>query len=196
MVPLLFALSLFLTPAKFASTDVVQHAVQDFGPQTVATHQASVQDPGAVAERSTNELSDEELALFNLINEDRTSQGLRPVTLDPDLVAIARAHSRDMSDRKYFDHYAPSPGPVTPMDRYLAFLGRRPEYAMVGENIYYRSVTDLMDQTANQADAAFMNSPGHRANILQPRFTKAGVGFFRAPNGQFWVTEMFLRDRP
>lgn len=150
----------------------------------------------SVSFRPSSDLSDEEASLFNLINEDRAAQGLSVLALDPDLTAIARSHSKDMYDRHYFDHYAPSPGPVTPMDRYLAFLGHRPSFAMVGENIYYRSITDVPEQTANQAEAAFMNSPGHRANILQPRFTKAGVGFYRAPNGQYWVTEMFLRDRP
>jgi uncharacterized protein YkwD len=180
---------------KYASPDAVHNAVQDYAPVTVAAQPAALMRSEPNESQSAGSHTDEEASLFNLINEDRASQGLEPLRLDADLTAIARAHCKDMSDRKYFDHYAPSPGPVTPMDRYLSYLGRRPEYAMVGENIYYRSVTDVPDQTSDQAEAAFMNSPGHRANILQPRFTKVGVGFYRSENGQYWVTEMFLRDR-
>jgi uncharacterized protein YkwD len=195
VVPLLFALSLFLSPVKHTSPDAVQHAVQDFGPQTVATAQpASVRSD--ITAVGADQLTAEETALFTLINEDRVANGLSPVVLDAGLIQIARAHSKDMCERKYFDHYAPSPGPVTPMDRYLAFLGHRPEYAMVGENIYFRSLTDVPEQTQNQAETAFMNSPGHRANILQAKFNKVGVGFYRSANGAWWVTQMFLRDRP
>jgi uncharacterized protein YkwD len=78
------------------------------------------------------------------------------------------------------------------MERFLAALGYRPDYAMVGENIYYRSMTDDAPRTGDQAETAFMNSPGHRANILQPRYEKVGIGFFRDPQtGEFWVTQMF-----
>jgi len=82
------------------------------------------------------------------------------------------------------------------MGRYLAQLGYEPNYAMVGENIYYRSMTELPNETQDQAETAFMNSPGHRANLLQPKFTKIGVGFYRCPSGAWWVTQMFLRDVP
>ena len=139
-------------------------------------------------------LTPEEVALFNLTNQDRATNGLPPCELDPGLVLIARSHSRDMCDRHYFDHLTPDPTPVSPMGRYLAYLGNRPSYAMVGENIFYCSATLESDQTAQRAETAFMNSPGHRENILRPQYTKAGIGFFRAPDGQFWVTVMFLRD--
>ena len=56
------------------------------------------------------------------------------------------------------------------MDRYLAALGQRPNRAMVGENIYYRSATDTVSAYAAQAHDAFMHSPGHRANILTPQY--------------------------
>ncbi len=131
------------------------------------------------------------------INDERTSRGLNALTLDPLLVAVARSHSREMCDRDYFDHHSPTPGIVTPMDRYLNGLRlirqEMPDYLLVGENIYYCSITN---DTYNAAygHRALMNSPGHRANILEPRFAKIGVGTYTDAQGRFWVTEMFLRD--
>ena len=194
MVSLLFALSMLFSPAHHVSAQPVRHEVQDFAPQTVNTGTPNQATPDASLPTADQDLTVEEAGLVALINSDRATQGLDPLVIDPRLTEIAREHSRDMSDRRYFDHIAPGPGPASPMDRYLAYIGHRPAYAMVGENIYYRSVTDEPDQTQNQAETAFMNSAGHRANILQPRFTKVGVGFYRGDNGQFWVTEMFLRD--
>lgn len=142
-------------------------------------------------------LSPDEAALLADLNLERTSRGLTALTLDPSLVSIARAHSEDMFRRDYFDHIAPAPGPASPMDRYLAALDYRPDYAMVGENIYYRSLTDGLTQSATEANDAFMHSPGHRANILQPLYTKVGIGIYRNPQtGEFWVTEMFLSVSP
>jgi uncharacterized protein YkwD len=185
-----------LSPVKFANVDAARDAVQDYTSVAVNPSQPPVKTAAQTNQEPGSDVTQEEVALFNLVNQDRQSQGLSPLTLVPNLTEIARLHSRDMYLRRYFDHYAPLPGPVTPMDRYVAYIGHRPDYAMVGENIYYRSMTDVPDGTAEQSETAFMNSPPHRANILQPRFTKVGVGFFRSPDGQYWVTEMFLRDRP
>jgi uncharacterized protein YkwD len=156
------------------------------------------QDP-AIATGDTSagpiQLTTEEAELFEQTNQDREAQGLPDLTLDPLLCAMARNHSMDMAQRKYFDHFAPRPGPVSPMDRYLAALGSRPNYAFLGENIYYRSLTDSDDVSASQANTAFMHSEGHRANIMQPKFIKIGIGFYRDPStGAFWVTEEFLNN--
>ncbi len=146
---------------------------------------------------SSNYVTTPELKLFDLINQEREAVGEQTLTLDPLLIDVARKHSEDMCVRGYFDHYAPAPGPVTPMDRYIAALQARPDYAMVGENIYYRSVTDSDEASAFEAHDAFMHSPGHRANVLQALYTKVGVGIYRNPQtGEFWVTEMFCTVSP
>ena len=79
----------------------------------------------------------------------------------------------------YFDHYSPTAGLETPMARYLHALhdwgAEQPASAMVGENVFYCSVTSDVYNAA-YAHQSLMNSPGHRANILDPRFTKVGVG--------------------
>lgn len=139
----------------------------------------------------------EEADLISAINNERTRRGLGPLAEDPLLNVTARTHSREMYSLSYFDHVSPTAGLQTPLDRYLAGLRAwgegRPESALVGENIFYASATDAV-YNASYAHASLMNSPGHRANILEKRFTKVGVGLYRDSQGRFWVTEMFLRD--
>ncbi|MGI4790396.1 MAG: CAP domain-containing protein [Janthinobacterium lividum] len=146
---------------------------------------------------SREEEAREEDDLVAAINTERTSRGLDALVSDPLLVEAARAHSREMCDLDYFDHCSPTHGATTPVDRYLDELHasgeRRPSAAMVGENIFFASVTNAV-YNAGYAHQSLMASLPHRENILQPRFTKVGVGLYRDPQGRFWVTEMFLRD--
>ncbi len=139
----------------------------------------------------------EEADLIAAINNERTQRGIGPLTEDPLLNVTARTHSREMCSLSYFDHHSPTAGIQTPMDRYLVGLRAwgegKPEAALVGENIFYSSATDAVYNVA-YAHVCLMHSPGHRANILEPRFTKVGVGLYRDAQGRFWVTEMFLRD--
>ena len=150
------------------------------------------------AASSGNEKAEEEEAFVAMINAERSQRGLCTLTADPMLTATARAHSEEMCSLDYFDHHSPTPGISSPMDRYLAAnkqLGQsQPEYLLVGENIYYCSVSNDI-YNAEYAHRALMASPGHRANILEPRFSKVGIGIFRNAKGEFWVTEMFSRDR-
>jgi uncharacterized protein YkwD len=176
------------------TTDDGKGVVRDYASIAYTQYPLSMQANSSAI--STIELTSEENALIDDTNRDRVSQGLPDLLLDPLLCLVARSHSADMARRNYFDHMAPGPGPSSPMDRYLAALPSRPDYAFLGENIYYRSMTDSEDVGATEANNAFMRSPGHRANILQPKFTKMGVGFYRDPTtGAFWVTEEFLGDQ-
>ena len=143
------------------------------------------------------EIIREEDDLIAAINMERTTRGLDPLALDPLLSKTARAHCREMCALNYFAHHSPTPGDATPADRYLDALRRlgekRPETALIGENIFYASETNSV-YNAGYAHQRLMASPDHRENILEPRFTKVGVGLYRDAEGRFWVTEMFLRD--
>ncbi len=143
------------------------------------------------------EAAREEQDLMAAINAERTARGLEALSPDPVLCEAARAHSREMCDLNYFAHRSPTPGGETPVDRYLGELHadgeKRPSAALVGENIFYASVTNGV-YGAGYAHRSLMASPPHRENILEPRFTKVGVGLYRDSEGRFWVTEMFLRD--
>ncbi len=140
----------------------------------------------------------QEAAFVVLINAEREGRGLSTLSLDPMLTQTARAHSEEMCSADYFDHHSPTPGLGSPMDRYLSASRQiglpQPEYLLVGENIFYCSVCNDI-YNVDYAHRALMASPGHRANILEPRFSKIGVGVYRNAKGEFWVTEMFSRDR-
>jgi uncharacterized protein YkwD len=129
----------------------------------------------------------EEGRFLELINRERAARRMPALKPDPVLVEVAREHSREMCEKGYFDHVSPTPGRRTPMDRYLKAMRRRPPHACVGENLFYCSVVDV-----ERGHRAFMNSPGHRANILYSPFRRGGVGIYKNDAGEFWVTEMFL----
>ena len=173
------------------------HPPATLSPPPLLPLQAPPQFETRLAEGERQEDRDEQ-DLIAAINTERKTRGLSPLTLDPLLTATARAHSREMSDLNYFNHESPTPANQTPLDRYLAtrrIQGQeKPHTALVGENLFYASVTDSV-YNAGYAHTRLMASPGHRANILEPRFTKVGVGLYRDPQGRFWVTEMFLRDK-
>ena len=142
-------------------------------------------------------LTAEEQTLVEKVNAERTQRGLNALIVEPLLVRTARGHSLEMCSLDYFNHLSPTPGLTSPMDRYLKGLrdggGSTPNSLLVGENIYYCSVFNDV-YNVDYSHRALMNSPGHRANILEPRFTKIRVGVYRTAKGEFWVTEMFSRD--
>lgn len=113
-----------------------------------------------------------------LVNEERAKEGLSPLQIDRPLMDAAREKSQDMSDYDYFDHTSPTWG--SPFDR-LGELGIT--FNTAGENIAYGQ------RTAEQVMTSWMNSPGHRANILNGHFTHIGVGFVE--DGYYW-TQQFI----
>ncbi|MDP3987925.1 MAG: CvpA family protein [Candidatus Levybacteria bacterium] len=99
-----------------------------------------------------------------LVNKERTSRGLSVLTMDDDLKKVARSHSEDMFARGYFSHYTPES--LSPFDR-LAQADIT--YLYAGENLALAPNVELAMQ-------GFMNSEGHKANILSPNFGKIGIG--------------------
>jgi len=164
---------------------------------TVAVSSPSTPDASTQSRGSLYEPNDKEREFVDLINAERKSRGLTLLQIDPLLTRIARAHSREMAEKNYFDHYSPTPGLATPMARYIATMKTAgmtaPVFAIVGENIYYCSLLNAK-YNVEHAHAALMNSPHHRANILEPRYQKIGVGTYQDSAGEIWVSEEFLRD--
>lgn len=106
----------------------------------------------------------DERKMLELVNRERTSRRLGPVTADDQLREVARAHSKDMLARGYFAHVNPDGlDPFERMDRAGV------EYMHAGENLAFAPTVDI-------AHTGLMNSPGHKANILKPEYTKLGVG--------------------
>jgi uncharacterized protein YkwD len=144
-------------------------------------------------QESSLALTREETRLVQLANAERETRKLGTLAVDPMLVTVARKHSREMADLNYFDHVSPTKGLKTPMDRYLAEYGKQPYWLYVGENLYYCTVVD-----PERGHRKLMESPSHRDNILDPKFTHVGVGVCIDKHGRFWVTQMFSarKDTP
>jgi len=114
-----------------------------------------------------------------LVNHERVNEGLEPVTADAALASVAVAHSEEMFQLGYFAHLSPVTG--EPSAR-LQEAGI--QYVATGENMAYAPSLAV-------AHAGLMNSPGHRANILNPRFTRLGIGVVRSPNRGLMFTQEF-----
>jgi len=116
--------------------------------------------------RTKNGTVDEqaEQKMLLLVNSERKKAGVQALTADITLRDVARAHSQDMFVRGYFSHYTPDG--VSPFDR---MDKAEITYTYAGENLALAPSTDL-------AMEGLMNSPGHRANILNPHFNKIGIG--------------------
>ena len=121
-----------------------------------------------------------ERQMLDLVNEERTAVGLRPLAWDDRLVPVARQHSEEMFRLKYFSHQSPATG--SPFDRVRA---AGISYTRAGENLAYA-------QSVSVAHRGLMQSPGHRENILRPEFTRMAVGVISAgPYGRMF-TQLFL----
>lgn len=140
--------------------------------QPPAPEQPPVQPP-------IGDLSPAERELIGLINEARAAAGRPPLVVDPQLMAAARAKSQDMMANNYFSHSSPTYGPFPGV---LNHFGVR--YRMAGENI-------ARAQSVAQAHTMFMQSAGHKANILNPSYTHVGVGVVGGSGGLF-ITEEFI----
>jgi len=119
-----------------------------------------------------------EKEVVRLVNKERSSRGLPTLTMDWQLSRVARYKSQDMHDKGYFSHTSPTYG--SPFDMISAF---GISYRSAGENIAKGQ------RTPQEVVNAWMNSSGHRANILNASFTKIGVGY--VANGNYW-TQMFV----
>jgi uncharacterized protein YkwD len=129
--------------------------------------------------------------MLALINAERARAGVGPLHVDATLNTIAQARSQDMINRNYFSHHIPGGGMV------FDILDRdHVAYEMAGENIALNNYIDFysMAQTVQQTNVDLMNSPEHRANLLEPKYTKLGLGVaFEKSSGKLIVTEIFVQ---
>lgn len=183
------------TPAAPAPDQPGSEPVRETAPATApamptAPVTATVVVPAQPATKAADLVeTPDELRFVELVNIERKKRGLSELTIEPLLIKVARDHSREMQDKAYFNHNSPTAALKTPMDRYLKAAYARPDYACVGENLFYCSIVDVQ-----RGHNAFMNSPTHRDNVLFPRYEKIGVGIVKNERGEFWVTQMYLTN--
>jgi len=129
---------------------------------------------------TTSELTADEQETFDLINAKRVANGLAPLKIDDELQNVARIKAQDMVDNNYFSHTSPVYG--SPFDMIKSF---GISYKTAGENIAGHS-------TNSGAVNAWMNSSGHKANILNSSFNYTGIGVVKSPKyGKIYV-QMFM----
>jgi len=149
-----------------------------------------------------------ELQVHNLINDERMANGLKLLSFIPELSEIARLHSQDMADHNYFSHY--SLQGLSPSDRAMARnypchkdAGNGYYREGIGENILKEGLYDSMEivvfypeydwntqkELARKAVELWMNSPGHRKNILDSDYDRQGIGIAIGKDMYIYITE-------
>lgn len=149
-------------------------------PTQTATPQPEQQQPVTSTQASTTQttstLSAYEQKVVDLTNQERAKNGLPALKVDLTLSKMAREKSRDMSANGYFSHTSPTYGsPFDMMKKYGI------SYRYAGENIA------MGQRTPEEVVKAWMNSEGHRKNILSPNFNYIGVGY--VSQGNYWTQE-------
>ena len=119
--------------------------------------------------------------VLSLVNAERAKQGLSALTLDQNLSAVATAHSKDMAQRNFFSHT--NPDGQSPFDRMKA---NGISYKTAAENIA------VGQSSPEQVVSSWMNSQGHRKNILNGNFNKMGIGLYETQSGyRYYWTQCF-----
>lgn len=125
----------------------------------------------------------QENEVIRLVNVERARAGLPALKTNWQLSRVARYKSADMANRGYFSHTSPTYG--SPF-RMMESFGLR--FSAAGENIAYGQ------RTPAEVMRDWMNSPGHRSNILSRNYTEIGVGLAKNKNGVCYWTQMFMKS--
>lgn len=128
----------------------------------------------------TSSMNLDEKEVFDLINKQRTNNGLPALKNDSEVQRIARIKAQDMVDNNYFSHNSPTYG--SPFDMLKSF---KVSYKTAGENIAANS-------SNSSAVTAWMNSSGHKANILNSSFNYTGIGVVSSPRYGKMYVQMFI----
>jgi uncharacterized protein YkwD len=120
-----------------------------------------------------------EARMLDLVNSERVAVGLRPLAADSELTEVARQHSADMFARGYFAHSTPEGE-----DPFARMRQAHVTFLTAGENL-------ALAPSLQIAHTGLMNSPGHRANILQPAFGRVGIGIMDGGIHGLMVTQDF-----
>lgn len=173
------------------NTETTKESIEQNSPQSSYndTVNNDVADTNPTVEtKPSNGVSDSirqfETEVVRLVNIERQKAGLSPLKENTELSRVARIKSQDMRDKGYFSHTSPTYG--SPFDMMKEF---GINYMAAGENIAkgQRSPESVVN--------AWMNSDGHRRNILSSNYTEIGVGYAVDSNGTTYWTQMFIKPR-
>jgi uncharacterized YkwD family protein len=163
-------------PVETPPNQQTQQPAKVTTPQPVHQQQPVEEPQPAKTTQTTSSLSAYEQKVVDLTNQERAKNGLPALKVDLTLSKMAREKSRDMSANGYFSHTSPTYGsPFDMMKKYGI------SYRYAGENIA------MGQRTPEEVVKAWMNSEGHRKNILSPNFNYIGVGY--VSQGNYWTQE-------
>lgn len=129
-----------------------------------------------------NDTKAAEVEVIRLVNVERSKRGLQAFSTNWEVSRVARYKSQDMINKHYFSHTSPTYGsPFNMMETFGI------KFSAAGENIA------MGQRTPAEVVNAWMNSPGHRANILNTSYTQIGVGLAKDSNGTCYWTQMFIK---
>ena len=140
---------------------------------------------GVVASSSAVGATSDERKAFDLVNAERRSRGEMPLVWDAELTRMARIHSENMARQNFFNHKGPDGQGLRERSRASGISGFR----ALAENLAYnKGFADV----ASAAVVGWMNSAGHRDNILNAEFTRSGIGIARSADGRVYITQVFI----
>jgi len=149
-------------------------------PDPVATLQSGLVAPDAVEPQPGKET-----ALFDLVNAARLAAGVAVLERSAELDAVAHARARNLIENEYFDHYSPDGSSA-----FSELAARNLPYRLAGENLARNNYPSA--RTVAAAFEGLMASPGHRANIMEPRF--GAIGLAAVKHGGFWLYVMVFTN--
>lgn len=133
-----------------------------------------------IAEQAGSTVQADEV--LKLVNQERSKQGLKALTLSDELTNVATLKAKDMRDKNYFDHTSPTYGSPFEMMRRFGI-----QYSSAGENIA------AGQKTAQEVMNSWMNSSGHRANILNADYEQIGIGYIEGGSYKTYWVQMFKK---
>ncbi|SUY47598.1 SCP-like extracellular protein [Clostridium putrefaciens] len=160
---------------------------------TPAPSQAPIVRPATVKPSTEAVTSDANLEakveqlIFNRVNAERSKAGMSQLSYNSTMEKYARIKSKDMSDRGYFDHKNPEGQLIT-----VQMAKDGVSFTAWGENIAYIGGISDANAIADKFMTNWMNSSGHRANILSSKFTSLGVGIYKSGN-KYYATQEFYK---
>lgn len=153
-------------------------------PRTVSSIPRSLETTAA-ASPSLDEASAIERTAFEKTNQARIANGLSALSWDPELCRLARAHSEDMARKGYFAHETPDGLQLKDRARAMGIA----RFRVIGENIAYNKG---YDDPGAFAVERWMNSGGHRANMLYVGFQASAIGSYISGDGSVYLTQVFI----
>jgi uncharacterized protein YkwD len=160
-------------------------SVSEFLPSLPQVNILSRSQPTPLPKAQAPATAQMEAQVRQRINAIRQKQGLSQLRNNEKLAQVARNYSQQMAEKKFFSHTSPEGSTMV-----QRVQSARIFYLMVGENLF---MCTNVPQPVPSAVQGWMDSPGHRANILRPEYRETGIGVWRKGNS-YYVTQLFLRS--